>query len=99
MNEILARIAARHGTPCFVYFLDQVYARVDAIRQAFAGLFGVSYAMKCNPHPAILRRMVGRVDTLDVSSGGELARALQVGWPAAAISFTGPGKRLPELQA
>lgn len=99
MNDILAKIAAEHGTPCFVYFMDEVRARIEAIRSAFAGLFGVSYAMKCNPHLAILRRMQGWVDTLDISSGGELARAQSVGWPGATISFTGPGKRLPELQA
>ena len=97
--ELLRRIADDHGTPCFVYFMDEVYAQIEAIRRSFEGLFGVSYAMKCNPHPAVLRRLQPRVDTLDISSGGELATAIEVGWPAELISFTGPAKRHAELQA
>jgi diaminopimelate decarboxylase len=99
MKDVLARIAQEIGTPCYVYFIDQVHARIESIRQAFAGQFGVSYAMKSNPHPAILRRLMDRVDTLDISSGGELATARKVGWPAERISFTGPGKRRKELEA
>ena len=97
--EMLRRIADEHGTPCFVYFMDDVYAQIAAVREAFEGLFGVSYAMKCNPHPAILARLQSRVDTLDISSGGELATAVEMGWPTELISFTGPAKRRSELQA
>ncbi|MFN9755651.1 MAG: type III PLP-dependent enzyme, partial [Planctomycetota bacterium] len=39
------------------------------------------------------------VDGIDVRSGGELTRALAAGYPAAAIHFTGPGKRAGELAA
>ncbi len=99
MREILAAIAREHGTPCFVYFMDQVYDRIDSIRQAFGRRFGVSYAMKCNPHPEILKRMCNRVDTLDISSGGELKAARRVGWPADRISFTGPAKLPADLEA
>lgn len=97
--EMLRRIAEERGTPCFVYFMDDVYARIDSVREAFEGLFDVSYAMKCNPHPAILKRLQSRVDTLDISSGGELAAAVAMGWPTELISFTGPAKRRAELQA
>jgi diaminopimelate decarboxylase len=99
MNELLAAIARDHGTPCFVYFMDQVYDRVRSIREAFGGRLGVSYAMKCNPHPEILKRMKERVETLDISSGGELKAALRVGWPADRISFTGPAKLPGDLEA
>jgi diaminopimelate decarboxylase len=99
MKDTLAAVAREHGTPCFVYFMDQVYARVDAVRQAFGGRVGVSYAMKCNPHPEILRRLMPRVDTLDISSGGELKAALRLGWPADRISFTGPAKLPSDLEA
>lgn len=98
MKDILATIAKDHGTPCFVYFMDQVHARIDSIRRAFDGLLGVSYAMKSNPHPEILKRMMSWVDTLDISSGGELATGIRVGWPAERISFTGPAKRPVDLE-
>jgi diaminopimelate decarboxylase len=99
MKELLAAIARDYGTPCFVYFMDQVYGRIDSIRQAFGGRLGVSYAMKCNPHPEVLKRMRDRVETLDVSSGGELKAALRIGWPADRISFTGPAKLATDLEA
>jgi len=98
MKEALAEIAGLHSTPCFVYFMDQVADRIASIRQAFDGLFGVSYAMKCNPHVAVLRWMKEHVDTLDISSGGELARGLAAGWEPERISFTGPAKRPVDLQ-
>lgn len=98
-KNMLAKIGSEYGTPCFVYFMDQVYARIQAVEDAFGGLFEVSYAMKCNPHPEILKRLQSRVATLDISSGGELATAIRVGWPAELISFTGPAKRRSELQA
>ena len=97
--ELLRRIAEERGTPCFVYFMDDVYARIASVREAFDDLFGLSYAMKCNPHPAVLKRLQSRVDTLDISSGGELATAVEMGWPTELISFTGPAKRTAELQA
>lgn len=95
----LARVAQQYGTPCFVYFMDRVQARVRAIREAFSGAFQISYAMKCNPHPEILRKMLGWVDALDISSGGELATAMGVGWPSETISFTGPAKQTSDLEA
>ena len=98
-RQRLLALADRLGTPCFVYFLDEVRARVAAVRAAFGGAFALTYAIKANPAPALLRGLRGVVDGLDVSSGGELARALAAGFPAAAIHFTGPGKREAELAA
>lgn len=92
-REYLAEIAQQFGTPTFVYFMDDVRERVTALRNAFEGLFQISYAMKCNPHPGVLTRMRAWVDTLDVSSRGELQRGLAVGFPAEKISFTGPAKQ------
>ncbi len=90
-------MAQRFGTPCFIYFLDDVRARLDALRQAFGDRFEVSYAVKSNPNPALVAWMKDRVPALDISSGGELRRALAAGWSGDRISFTGPGKRHWEL--
>lgn len=97
-RQLLGEIASRHGTPTFVYFMDDAEARVAALRKAFQGLFGVSYAMKCNPHPEVVSRIARWVDTLDVSSGGELRVALSLDYPAHKISFTGPAKSRADLQ-
>ena len=71
--------------------------RVASLHNAFGGRFAISYAMKANPNAALLRRMSTIVPALDVSSGGELQRALTLGWTPRDISFTGPAKRPAEL--
>lgn len=96
-QHTLADIAARNGTPSFVYFMDVVHHQIGALRAAFGGRFLVSYAMKCNPNPDLLRWMCKHVDCLDVSSAGELAAGLQAGWAPERISFTGPAKQQADL--
>ncbi len=98
MNEVLRTIAREFGTPCYVYFLDQVRARVAAVRAAFGNRFHLSYAVKSNPNPGLLRRLRGVVDSVDVSSGGEVLRAIECGWAPGSLGFTGPGKTAAELR-
>jgi len=99
MMRALSQVVERSGTPCFVYDFDQVRQRVAALREAFGGRLKISYAVKANPNPAILRRMRGLVVLLDISSAGELRSAINCGWPADLLGFTGPGKREFELTA
>ena len=87
-----------HGTPCFVYQLDLIAGRIGALREAFGEGLAISYAVKANPHPALLRWLRDRVERLDVSSGGELRLALDAGWEPARLSFTGPAKTSAELR-
>jgi diaminopimelate decarboxylase len=96
-DQVLADVARRFGTPFFIYFLDEVRSRIDSLRDVFGGRFGISYAVKSNPNPALVAWMSGHVPALDISSGGELKRALAAGWSGDRISFTGPGKRGWEL--
>jgi diaminopimelate decarboxylase len=78
--------------------MDDVRDRVARLRAAFGGRFRLSYAVKSNPNPAVLRRMADLVDMLDVSSGGEVRHALRANWEAEKLSFTGPGKTAVDLQ-
>jgi diaminopimelate decarboxylase len=99
MNSTLVDVAQRFGTPCYVYFMEDIAARCAALRQAFAGRFRISYAVKANPNVGLLRRLRAHADALDVSSGGEMQHARRAGWPPQRMSFTGPGKRAQELAA
>jgi diaminopimelate decarboxylase len=99
MNAVLVDIAHRFGTPCYVYFMEEIAARCQALRQAFAQRFKISYAVKANPNGGLLQRLRAHTDALDISSAGEMQRALGAGWPAQRLSFTGPGKRPQELVA
>jgi diaminopimelate decarboxylase len=94
----LADIAARYGTPCFVYSRA---ALEDAFRQ-FDGAFGdaphlVCYAMKANPNLALLNLLARLGSGFDIVSGGELARAIAAGGDPGKIVFSGVGKTTAEM--
>lgn len=93
-------LAAQYGTPLYVYDLD----RVRAARQELFGWlpegFEVFYAFKANPHPGLARALRdgdGPACKAEISSTGELAAALEAGFPGADILYTGPGKTPGEL--
>lgn len=97
VRSALEQAALKYGTPCYVYFLDQIIDKVTAIKRIFGGRFEISYAMKANPHAVVLRDLSRYIDGIDVSSGGELERAIAAGYEAKRISFTGPAKSIKEL--
>jgi diaminopimelate decarboxylase len=99
LDSILAGAAERFGTPAYIYLTDAIEARLTELRASLGAWFDVSYAMKCNPNPALLGWLAPRVDLIDVSSGGEFALARAAGWQAQRASFTGPAKRDDELRA
>jgi len=94
----LLELVREHGSPLYVYDLGEVKARIARLRALFPD-FKLSYAMKANPHPEVVSLMRHRVDHLDVSSGGELRTALDLGWEPDRVSFTGPGKTRDEISA
>ena len=97
IRDVLPTVGRDFGTPCYVYVMDLVRTQVAHVRSAFGNRFRIRYAVKSNPNLTLLRRLKGVVDSVDVSSGGEVTRALEAGWDALQIGFTGPGKSEPEL--
>ncbi|MDP5306194.1 type III PLP-dependent enzyme [Paracoccus spongiarum] len=97
-DRILAEAADRFGTPAYVYLTDVIEARIAALQGALGRWFDLSYAMKCNPNPALLAWLKDRVPYIDVSSGGEFLLARSAGWSPERASFTGPAKREVELR-
>ena len=99
-NIALSQIAAKHGTPCYVY-------SKQALTQAFnsfeAGLTGtnhlVCFAVKANPNIAILNVFAKLGAGFDIVSGGELARVLAAGGDPQKIVFSGVGKNSEEMRA
>jgi len=96
LRALLAE-AARHGTPSYVYLLDEVGLRVRQLERAFCGRFGISFAAKSNPNIALLAALRPLVATLDCSSAGELERGIAAGFPPERLTFSGPAKRDAEL--
>lgn len=94
-----ADLAARFGTPAYVYDLDVVTRQVEALRGALPARFDLAYAVKANPNLAVLRHIAGLGLGADVASAGELRHVLRAGFDAGRVVMTGPGKRDEELAA
>src|SRR3981081_1608798 len=76
----LEGLAARYGTPLYVYSAAMIRARVKAFAHAFRSIpHTLCYSVKANSTLAIMRLMAGQGAGLDVVSGGELQRVLRVG--------------------
>ena len=98
----LADLAARHGTPLYVYSAAMIRARVNAFLHAFHSIpHTLCYSVKANSTLAILRLVVGEGSGFDVVSGGELHRVLRVSRKAPnklKIVFSGVGKTAEEME-
>ena len=95
----LSVIAEQVGTPVYVYSTAMFERHARAFRDglAAAGDVHLAYAIKANPNLAVLRVLAKAGYGADVVSGGELARALAAGIPAADVVFSGVGKTEGEL--
>ena len=95
----LSVIAEQVGTPVYVYSTATFERHAKVFREglAVAGDVHLAYAIKANPNLAVLRVLANAGYGADVVSGGELARALAAGIPAADVVFSGVGKTVGEL--
>jgi len=91
-------VAEAGRTPLFVYSRAHIDARIAALRAALPARVGINYAVKANPHLAVIGHMAALVDGFDIASSGELGLCVAVGIDPARISFAGPGKRDDELE-
>jgi diaminopimelate decarboxylase len=95
----LAEVAARFGTPCYVYSRAALEAGYRAFDGAFAGVpHLVCYAMKANSNLAVLNVLARLGCGFDIVSAGELARALAAGGDPGKVVFSGVGKTEAEME-
>jgi diaminopimelate decarboxylase len=94
----LADIAARTGTPAYVYSANAIRCSYQAYDEALAPLERmVCYAVKANSTQAILALLAKAGAAFDIVSGGELYRVLQAGGDPARVVFSGVGKAADEV--
>lgn len=94
----LSGIAAREGTPLYVYSASTITSRYRAIDEAFASHpHSLHYALKANSTLAIARLLRSLGAGADANSGGEIDVALRAGFIPDQIVFTGVGKTEAEL--
>jgi diaminopimelate decarboxylase len=96
----LADVAAKAGTPCYVYSAATILANYRAYEDALRGTpHTICYAMKANGNLAILRLLAAAGAGFDIVSGGELYRVLKAGGDPAKVVFSGVGKTAEEIDA
>src|SRR5687768_17138484 len=82
-------LAARFGTPLYVYDAAVIRAQVGNIREAFSGLpFRPFYAMKANSNLSLLRLVREHGFGCDAVSPGEIWLAIRAGFKAEEIWYT-----------
>jgi diaminopimelate decarboxylase len=96
----LEGLAARYGTPLYVYSAAMIRARMRAFTRAFRSIpHTLCYSVKANSTLAILRLVAGEGAGFDVVSGGELQRVLRARPKAAnTVVFSGVGKTAAEME-
>ncbi|WP_319242949.1 diaminopimelate decarboxylase [uncultured Propionivibrio sp.] len=95
----LSDIAARFGTPCYVYSRAALEAALDEYHQELAGTDAlVCFAIKSNSNLGVLNVFARKGAGFDIVSGGELKRALAAGGDPKKVVFSGIGKSVEEME-
>jgi diaminopimelate decarboxylase len=97
-NVAVQRIAAEVGTPAYIYSKATLATHFQRIGSAFAELNPIiCYSIKSCGNINLLRVLRELGSGFDVTSGGELFRALQAGGDPKKIVFAGVGKTDKEI--
>jgi diaminopimelate decarboxylase len=91
-------IAAKIGTPFYLYSHATLKRHFNAFRTAFEGVDHlVCYSAKANTNLAVLKLFADLGCGLDIVSGGELFRGLKAGFAPRRVVYSGVGKSLAEI--
>lgn len=94
----VSEIAAKHGTPCYIYSRAALEASFLAYVDALAGADHlICYAVKANSSLAVLDVLARLGAGFDIVSGGELERVLAAGGDPAKVVFSGVSKTVNEM--
>ena len=92
-------IAARVGTPVYVYSRHTLVDHFRRLAEAYAELDPqIGFAVKANGSLALLKTLSDEGARFDVVSRGEIFRVLRAGADPERIDFEGPGKRRDEIE-
>src|SRR5699024_7595496 len=95
----VAELAARFGTPLYVYSRKALEQQYLAYTEAFGNHpHQVFYAVKSNSNLGVLNVLAKLGAGFDIVSGGELERVLRAGGQASKVVFSGVGKTAAEMQ-
>lgn len=94
-----AELAARFGTPLYVYDGDQLTGTITELAAVLHPALEIFFSLKANPNISVVHLLQAGGARAEVSSMVELRTALLAGVLAENIIFLGPGKSDLELLA
>ena len=93
------KLARQYPSPFYIFDQKEFDIAIDSFAKTFNSRIPrlqIFYAMKSNPHPLLLMRIVKKGHNIDASSGREVLIALKQ--KPKTILFTGPAKTADDLQ-
>jgi diaminopimelate decarboxylase len=94
------KLVREHGSPLFVFSAPRVKSNIERLRAAARSVehpIRFFYASKANSNLAVLRLVLESGIDVEVNSGGELFKALRVGFRPDQIIFNGTSKSDSEM--
>jgi len=92
-------LAEQYGTPAFIYSEKILRRNAQVLKEIFIDRgFKISYAMKANSNPAILKLFRSYGLGVDIVSEGEFKLVQRCGFTGSEINFAGVGKTVEELK-
>ena len=94
-------LAREYGTPLFVYSESRIRHNIDRLRKSASVIdcpLKICYAAKAMSTLGILRAVKDSGIDIEVNSGGELWKALKVGFTGEQIIFNGTSKEVWEIE-
>ncbi len=102
INEVSSvELAQEFGTPLFVFSETRIRHNIERLKKAGTAIdcpLKIFYAAKANSTMAILRTVKEAGSDLEVNSGGELWKALKIGFTGEQIIFNGTSKEIWEIE-
>lgn len=95
---VVRALSAPAGAPVLMMDLDVVDARFERLSRGLGGA-GIYYAVKANPTPDVVARLVSQGARMDIASKGELEICRSAGVEPRSISFGNTIKRPEDIQA
>ncbi|MBC7820551.1 MAG: alanine racemase [Planctomycetaceae bacterium] len=98
VNRHLLEIVRRYGTPTYAFDVQRLREQVEKLRTHLPAGVEILYSLKANASLGICDVLSSYGIGADVASAGELATAVEAGFPSRRIFVAGPFK-LPETLA
>ncbi len=99
MNIDFSSLAAKYGTPLYIYDFNYIKDRYDELKEAFSGQKNIiNYAVKANSNLSVISHLAAQGAGADCVSIGEVKRAVMSGVNKYKIIFSGVGKSDEEIR-